>query len=86
MNIKEFKQILISKYNFKPFLLQWNISNDKLVKDLQKIIGEDQNLILHEVSDTFDLDIKNTDDGLNYQIRDVHLGMEMRDLLRKIYD
>ena len=50
------------------------------------MLGENKELLLHEVSDTFDLNIKNTDDGIKYQIKDVHLGMEMRDLLKKIYD
>jgi hypothetical protein len=62
MKIKEFKQIIISQNDFRPFFLPWNLSNNQFVQEMLDLIGNDEELVIYEISDTFDLLLRNNCD------------------------
>ena len=57
IDIKLFKQFILNLNGIKPFLLEYNLLNtDKLQTLVDKY--ENEPIILHEISDNFDLVIK----------------------------
>ena len=65
--------------------MPWNMSNDLKVKELVQLMGEENELRLVEVSDTFNLSFKSeaaTNECI--EITDLNYGMPISDLVKLI--